>query len=386
MTKLPEPTPDARRHSDRLCSLITEEIRARGGWMPFSRYMELALYAPGLGYYSGGARKFGSGGDFVTAPEISPLFGAALANQVAQVLAASAPHVLEAGAGTGALAADLLLALERLGCAPERYAILELSGELRERQRATLAERAPALLDRVSWLDRLPETFSGCVVGNELLDAMPVHLIHWTPEGVRERGVALDVAGAFSWEDRLPDGAVLEDAARLAMASPYLSEINLAARAWVAEWARILGKGALILLDYGFPEREFYHPQRNQGTLMCHYRHQAHGEPFHLPGLTDITAHVDFTAVAEAGHNAGLDVLGYTTQAQFLLNAGVTELLLAHDAARDTAGSAYLKLASGVQKLLSPSEMGELFKVIALGRGLEDPLIGFLRGDRCHTL
>lgn len=383
---LPIPSPEALAHSEALCGLIRNEIAAAKGWISFSRFMELALYAPGQGYYSGGSMKFGQAGDFVTAPEISPLFGRTLAVQVAQIMALSAPEILEPGAGTGALAADLLLELEEMGALPEHYRILELSGELRERQRTTLERRAPQLLSRVSWLERLPETFSGVVVANEVLDAMPVQLVHWTAEGVRERGVALDKAGAFAWEDRPATGALLAAAEKLPVAAPYLSEINLAARAWVAEWARILQSGALLLIDYGFPEREFYHPQRNQGTLMCHYRHHAHGEPFHRPGLEDITAHVDFTAMVDAGVAAGLDLLGYTGQGQFLLNCGLTHTLERHTPAEGTAGSDYLRLASGAQKLISPSEMGELFKVMVLGRGIEAPLLGFLMGDRSHTL
>ncbi|MDD5295775.1 MAG: SAM-dependent methyltransferase [Rhodocyclaceae bacterium] len=383
---LPIPSPEALAHSEALCALLGDEIRTQGGWISFARFMELALYAPGLGYYSGGAQKFGSAGDFVTAPEISPLFGRTLAVQVAQVMAASAPDILEPGAGTGALAADLLLALEAMGSLPERYRILELSGELRARQRATLEARAPHLLPRVSWLDRLPEAFSGVVVANEVLDAMPVHLVHWVDGGIFERGVALDADAAFTWQDHPATGALLAAAQSVPVAAPYLSEIALAAPAWIREWAQILQSGALILVDYGFPQREFYHPQRNQGTLMCHYRHHAHGEPFHRPGLTDITAHVDFTAVVEAGVNAGLELLGYAGQGQFLLNCGLTQVLEHHTPAEGTAGADYLRLASGAQKLISPSEMGELFKVMVLGRGIEEPLVGFIRGDRSHTL
>ena len=380
---LPAPDPAALEHSNRLCDAIRHDLRRAGGWISFARYMELALYAPGLGYYCGGARKFGAAGDFVTAPELSPLFGRALAAQAAQIMAASAPHILEAGAGSGALAAELLLELARRDALPERYAILELSGELRERQRETLAGRAPQLAGRVAWLDALPESFSGAVLANELLDAMPAHSVAWHDHGIAERGVALDAAGRFSWEERAAQGALLAVAKRLTLAAPYVSEINLAARAWTAEWGRILQRGALLLIDYGFPQREYYHPQRTAGTLMCHYRHHAHGDPFWLPGLNDITAHVDFTAIAEAGHDAGLELLGYTSQAQFLLNCGLADLLSeypAEDAAR------YLPLASGAQKLISPAEMGERFKVIALGRGVDGPLLGFCRGDRSAAL
>ena len=381
---MPQPDADAAESSRRLAALIAAEIGQAGGWIPFSRYMALALYAPGLGYYSGGARKFGAAGDFVTAPELSPLFAEALAAQVEPILAASAPRILEAGAGSGALAVGLLRELERRGALPERYEILELSGELRARQQDSIARGAPHLAGRVGWLDTLPESFSGVVVANELLDALPVNLVAWREDGVFERGVAL-ANGAFIWQERPASGALLAVAQGLTfIAPPYVSEIALAARAWVAEWGRILQRGALLLVDYGFPQREVYHPQRAEGTLMCHYRHHAHGDPFWLPGLNDITAHVDFTAIAEAGHDAGLDVLGYTSQAQFLLNCGLAQLLESHQA---DGAVAYATLASGAQKLISPAEMGELFKVLALGRGITAPLLpGFAQGDRLHAL
>ena len=313
---LPQPSPEAQAYSDALKRRITAEIDAAGGWIGFERFMELALYAPGMGYYSGGAHKFGAAGDFVTAPEISSLFSQTLAVQAAQVMALSAPQIIEVGAGSGRLAADLLLELERRNALPEHYRILELSGELRERQRANIALRAPQLLARVDWLDRLPEQFDGLVLANELLDAMPVALVVWNDATILERGVAWErgkVAENFDghlvWRDRPAAGRVLDRALALAgetvFPAGYLSEINLAAADWTAAWGRILGRGALVLIDYGFPRHEYYHEQRNTGTLMCHYRHQAHGEPFFLPGLQDITAHVDFTAIVEAGFDAG---------------------------------------------------------------------------------
>ncbi len=379
---MPEPPPDAAESSRELAALIVDEIERAGGWISFARYMELALYAPGLGYYSGGARKFGAAGDFVTAPELSPLFAEALAAQLEPVLAASAPRVLEAGAGSGALALGLLRELERRGALPERYEILELSGELRARQQETLAA-APQLAARVGWLDALPEQFGGAVVANELLDALPVNIVAWREDGIFERGVAL-ADGGFAWRERPAEGALLAVSQGLTFVQPpYVSEIALAARAWIAEWGRILRHGALLLIDYGFPQREYYHPQRAEGTLMCHYRHHAHGDPFWLPGLNDLTAHVDFTAAAEAGHDAGLEVLGYASQAQFLLNCGLARLLEARQA---DGAAAYAALASGVQKLISPAEMGELFKVLALGKEIGKPLAGFARGDRLHAL
>ncbi len=379
---LPSPDAHAAAASARLVELIRDTIGRTGGWISFARYMELALYAPGLGYYSGGARKFGTAGDFVTAPELSPLFAEALAVQIEALLAASHPHLLEAGAGSGRLALGLLQALERRGALPERYDILELSGELRARQQETLAA-APHLAERVAWLDTLPEQFSGVVLANELLDALPVHLAAWREEGFFERGVTLD-GDSFAWQEWPASGPLLAVLPELTFVeTPYVSEVGLTARAWVAEWGRILQRGALLLIDYGFPQREYYHPQRSEGTLMCHYRHHAHTDPFWLPGLNDLTAHVDFTALAGAGFEAGLDVLGYTSQAQFLLNCGLAHLL---EARQDSGAVAYAALASGVQKLISPAEMGELFKVLALGKGVGTPLVGFVRGERSHAL
>ncbi len=388
--KLPLPGDDARHASAALTAHIRDEIAARGGWIGFDRFMSLALYTPKLGYYSGGAHKFGAAGDFVTAPEMSPLFAQTLAAQAAQILHLSAPHVIEVGAGSGRLAADLLLELERHGALPESYAILDLSGELRARQQATIEYRAPHLLGRVSWLDTQPGLFDGLVLANELLDALPAHLAAWgtdsDPRLVLERGVSWR-DGAFAWEDRPATGRLLEQARQIGddfhLPPGYVSEVNLAAMDWTASWAPILGRGALLLLDYGFPRHEYYHEQRDTGTLMCHYRHHAHPDPFYLPGLQDITAHVDFTAIVEAGHDAGFDLLGYTTQSTFLLNCGLMEVL-ARIPADDTAR--YLPQAQAVQKLISPAEMGDLFKVMALGKGIVEPLIGFSRGDRSATL
>ena len=397
--KLPIPDPDALTYSAALKRHIAEQIESSGGWIGFDRFMALALYTPGMGYYSGGARKFGAAGDFVTAPEITPVFAQTLGAQVAQLLDLSAPHIIEVGAGSGRLAADLLLELERREAPVESYGILDLSGELRARQHATIAQTAPHWLDRVYWLDRLPEHFDGLVLANELLDAMPVHLVRWgNEEGsqeVLERGVAWE-KGEFAWSDRPATGRVRQRAEELAnehaLPNGYLSEICLAADDWIAAWGAILGQGALLLVDYGFPRHEYYHPQRSMGTLMCHYRHQAHGDPFFFPGLQDITAHVDFTAIAEAGYHAGLNLLGYSTQANFLLNCDLPAVLSripSDDYAR------YLPQAQAAQKLVSLAEMGELFKVIALGKNLnrgmdeeeiEPTLIGFSRGDRSVML
>jgi len=382
---LPEPSADAQAASRELSAAIAACIRTAGGWLSFADYMDMALYLPGLGYYAGGTHKFGKDGDFVTAPELTPLFGQALARQVAQVLRAvpPAPTLLETGAGTGRLAADLLLELEKLDALPSRYAILELSGELRARQRQTIADAVPHLLDRIVWLEELPEKFSGCVIANELLDALPVHAVAWRESGLMERGVTL-TANGFGWaEERLALGTLAEAMAALPVEAPFEGEVGLAARAWVAEWGHRLEHGALLLIDYGLPRHELYHPLRSHGTLRCHYRQHMHEDPFWWPGLSDITTHVDFTAVAEAGFDAGLEVLGYTNQASFLINCGIGELL----AARQADGGVQARRASGaVQLLLDPREMGEMFKVIALGRGIDAPLLGFARGERSHTL
>ena len=384
--RLPVPAPDALASSEALTRRIAAEIDTGCGWIGFDRFMNLALYAPGLGYYSGGAHKFGAAGDFVTAPEISPAFGAALACQIQQVMALSAPYLLEVGAGSGRLAADLLGELERRNALPESYAILDLSGELRARQRETITGAVPHLLGRVTWLGRLPDQFDGLVLANELLDALPVQLVRWANGAIFERGVAWQ-NDSFCWHDRPASGRLLESARKLAeeltMPADYVSEIGLAASDWTATWGSILRRGALLLIDYGFPRHEFYHEQRDSGTLMCHYRHHAHGDPFFLPGLQDITAHIDFTAIVEAGVDAGLDFLGYTLQANFLLNCGIGDWLARTE--RDST-VARLAQARAVNKLISPAEMGELFKVMALGKGVDEALLGFVVGDRSETL
>lgn len=379
---LPEPTPDAREHSERVAAHIREEIAASGGWISFARYMELALYAPGLGYYCAGSRKLGKAGDFVTAPEISPLYGQTLARQVKQVLDSGFDEVLEVGAGSGALAATLLEELERSGKAPRNYLILELSSDLRERSRDTLAERVPHLLERVAWLNRLPPSFSGVVIGNEVLDAMPVHMVRVQGGKIEEGGVGVR-AGRVDWSWRIASGDLLEAARALKLPEGFRTEIPLVARAFMRSLADVLEKGLALFVDYGFPVKEYYHPQRREGTLMCHYRHRAHSDPFFFPGLQDITSHVDFSAIAAAAREGGLDLAGYTSQAQFLVNCGITEVM-ARTPSED--GARYLPLANQANRLTSPAEMGELFKVIAFGRGFSAPLLGFREGDRRQAL
>jgi len=385
--RLPPPGADALEHSLLLAARIADGIRAEGGWIGFDQFMARALFEPGLGYYSGGSRKFGAEGDFVTAPEISPLFGRTLARQLGQIMAASAHEIIEVGAGTGRLACDLLLELEALGCLPVRYAILELSGELRARQAESLNEHVPHLIERVVWLDGLPEQFSGVIIANEVLDVMPVQLVVWRDGEIFERGVALDAEGGFRWEDKLAQGELLRAAQALPVGMPeageYLSEICLAARAWVAGWASRLQQGAMILIDYGYPQAEYYLPNRSTGTLQCYYRHHAHPDVLLWPGLNDITSFVDFTAIAEAGHAAGLAVEGYTTQATFLNNCGLLELLADVGPVESVE---YLRASRAALRLVAPHEMGELFKVLVFARGLALPIQGLMRGDRTHAL
>ncbi len=380
---LPAPTPDALAHSQHVSAHLRALIDGAGGWIPFSRYMDAALYAPGLGYYAAGTTKFGIAGDFVTAPELTPLFGRTLAHAIAPVLAETGGEVLELGAGSGRLAVDVLGELERLGALPGRYCILDVSADLRQRQQETLAHALPHLYERVQWLDALPEQFKGVILGNEVLDALPVELVHWMDDEPHIRGVVVE-GDRLAWQDRpIADPVLRVRAEALGLAPGYLSEISLATDALIASLAQSLAHGLILLIDYGFVAAEYYHPQRDMGTLRAHYRHHALDDPFYLPGLCDLTAHVDFSAVARAGMAAGLAVAGYTSQASFLLNSGLTERLM--QTSPDDA-AAYLPQANAVQRLVSPAEMGELFKVIGLSKGSVTPLAGFARGDRQYTL
>ncbi|MCD8503911.1 MAG: SAM-dependent methyltransferase [Burkholderiaceae bacterium] len=374
---------DALAHSEKLGASLRKQIAQAGGWISFARWMHEALYAPGLGYYAAGLAKLATrdtlespesaAGDFVTAPELSSAFGFTLAQQIAQVLhKQDKPVILEFGAGSGQLAHDVLTALADLGIHPT-YQILEVSADLGQRQQAQLANWH----SQVQWLDKLPEHFAGVVLANEVLDAMPVHIVGWNPDStVFERGVAWRDE-KFVWEDR-PAGQALSQALSRKMPPlpGYVTEINLAGQAWMAQLGQWLQWGVALLIDYGFPEAEYYHPQRSEGTLMCHIQHRSHAQPLILPGLQDITAHVDFSAMATAAFNAGLDVLGYTSQARFLLNAGLLEVLPRLDT----------KSQRGIDKLISEAEMGELFKVLAVGKGIDTELMGFCRGDRQHQL
>jgi SAM-dependent MidA family methyltransferase len=375
---LPRPDSSALAASRALLDRIASDLAAHGNWIPFARYMDIALYEPELGYYRGGNPLFGATGDFVTAPELSPLFARALARQVAELLEPGAA-VLEFGAGSGALADELLRALAELGCGEPAYLILETSPGLRTRQRERLGTRA-------RWITQLPQGFRGVMLANEVVDAMPVHALAWTRNGIFERGVCAN-EGELAWCERPAQGEALSSALAIDVALPpsgrYESELSLAARAWMRTVAESLERGALIVIDYGFPQHEYYHAQRSTGTLMCHYRHRAHGDPFYLPGLQDITAHVDFSALAHSTSDAGLEVLGYAGQAQFLVNCGITDLLAQVDASDVRR---YAPLAAAANRLLSPAEMGELFKVLVVGRGVKHALTGFAQGDRAHAL
>ncbi len=337
--------------------------------------MELALYAPGLGYYSAGAKKIGKDGDFITAPEISPLYGQSIAQCAAEVIAQTGGDILEFGAGSGKLAFDLLIELQQLNRLPKNYFILEVSADLCERQKIFLSALSKDVFSRIQWIDKLFNKFNGLIIGNEVLDAMPTHLVVWKEAGIHERGVALENEKLVFHDRPLDKNSVLFAAAnKLDLPDAYVSEINLSASGFITSLGNMLHHGVMLLVDYGFSAAEFYHPQRSMGTLMCHYRHHAHGDPFYLPGLQDITSHVDFSAIAQAGEQAGLDIIGYTSQAQFLLGCGITDLIARYDA---SDAKNYLPVVNAVQRLISPAEMGELFKVIALGKNYTHTLSGF---------
>lgn len=379
----PVPTDEARAQSERLVEFIRAEIETSDGYIPFARYMALALYAPGLGYYSAGAHKIGAQGDFVTAPEISPLFARCIARSCESVLnQIGEGDVFELGAGTGTLAAELLRDLHACGRLPQRYRILEPSADLRERQQRYLHMTVPECFDRIEWLDAPPaEPWCGLLVANEVLDALPVDMFAWSPGTVVEYGVGWS-GGRFSWQTR-PADAVLTATAesyakRYAWEQSYRTEINTKLVPWLAAVTEKMQAGAAVLIDYGYPRHDYYRAERAQGTLLCHYRHRAHADPLLLPGLQDITAQVDFTALAEAAQHAGLSVSGFTTQAHYLLDNGI-EQMLAQTAPCMTPE--YLRLATQVKTLLLPGEMGEYFKAMLLTRGLKQQVSGFQSRD-----
>lgn len=371
---LPVPSDVALAHSQRLSDLIKTEIATNNGQITFNRFMHLCLYAPGLGYYSAGLNKFGEGGDFVTAPEVSPLFSRCLARQCAEV----GGDVLEFGAGRGVMAADILLELKAQDSLPDQYYIMEVSADLKQRQQAMIQARAPDLFDRVVWLEQLPDSFSGMVLANEVLDAMPVHVFNIEQDKISEQYVALD-GDQFVWQT----GDVSSDVLRTQvekikteqdLLEGYVSEINLFMMGWINSIASMMQKGMVLLIDYGYSRREYYHQQRSSGSLMCHYQHRAHTNPLLWPGLQDITAHVDFTALAEAGDAAGFSVDGFVTQAHFLMNCGIEQLMAASK--QDP-----LEMNQQIKKLMLPDAMGEVFKVMALSKDLEISISGLGQFD-----
>jgi SAM-dependent MidA family methyltransferase len=380
---------DEAEHSSRVREHVVAAIAAAGGWLSFERYMDLILYAPGLGYYSAGARKLGHGGDFTTAPEISALFGACVARQCAELLPRLAdPSILEIGAGSGTLAADLLERLEDANQLPVRYRILEISADLRARQRELLQRRAPHLLARVEWLDApQDEPFDGIIVANEVLDALPVTRFRWTGAGAEELGVVQE-DGSLLWAPRSASAATAAACAALAAAAGpwddgYISEFCPRLGAWTAAVTRSLRTGAVLWFDYGLPRTHYYLPERHEGTLLCHFRHRAEPDPFRFPGLQDVTAWVDFTALAQAGTAAGFELAGYTTQTYFLAGTGIDremQKMAGADANR------FARLANEARQLMMPGEMGERFKAMAWVRGLDGDLCGFVLRDLRHTL
>jgi len=368
---------------------LTALIAASRGWLSFERFMDAALYAPALGYYSAGARKLGAGGDFTTAPELSALFGACVGSQCAEVLRAlGRGSILEIGAGSGRLAVDILSRLETLGCLPDRYCILEISADLRERQQRLIAQRLPGLCARVKWLDGPPEeSFDGLILANEVLDALPVRRFRWHREGTLELGVAIE-EGRFAWEPRPAAEALADACTRLSRAGGgwedgYVSEYCPRLVTWTQSVTRSLRRGAALWFDYGLPRSQYYLPERHEGTLMCHFRQRAHDDPFLYPGLQDITAWVDYTLLAEASREAGFTLGGFTTQSYFLAGLEVDERMRA--LAGDDADR-FARLANEARQLMLPGEMGERFKAMAWLRGLDLPLSGFALQDLRHTL
>ena len=380
---LPLPSPAAQQSSANLQTLLAEEIRKHGNWIPFSRFMELVLYATQYGYYTGGSHKIGNNGDFITAPTLTPLFARTLARQLQELLPQTAGNIYEFGAGTGQLTADLL---NNLSDSINRYYIIEISPELAARQKDLIRTLAPQAAQKIVHLSALPETFDGIIIGNEVLDAMPVEIIRKDEgDSFEHVGICLD-NDRFTYSARPLHDLQLSALASLyfpKISSPYTSELHPQQYAFIRTLASRLEHGCMIFIDYGFDAAQYYHPQRNQGTLIGHYRHHVIHNPFDFIGLADLTAHVNFTDIAQAGTDAGLDLIGYLPQSHFLLNLGITELL-AQTGKTDSA--AYIREAAAVQKLIDQHEMGELFKVIAFGKNINIDWTGFCFGDICHKL
>lgn len=380
-TELPLPSPAAQAASDALLGIIRNSIEQNDGWIPFSRFMELALYAPQYGYYTGGSHKIGADGDFITAPVLSPLFAQCLATQSDELLPQTAGNIYEFGAGTGALAAGLLrnIRTDLL----ENYYIIELSPELAERQRQYIRQHAPEAAEKVIHLTELPNEFDGIIIGNEVLDAMPVEIIQNAADGLMQMGVVWQ--NGLQWQPRkLSDHALIAAALNyLPPLTPYTSELHPTQHAFIRTLAEKLRRGGIIMIDYGFDAGQYYHPQRNQGTLIGHYRHHTVHDLFYRVGLTDLTAHVNFTDIAQAGTDGGLDLIGYLPQSSFLLNLGITDKLQATGVPDSPE---YIRQAAHLHTLIGQHEMGELFKVIAFGRNINPDWQGFRFGDICHKL
>lgn len=376
----------AQAHSNQLKQLIIETIRQSDGFISFAHYMQLCLYAPGLGYYSAGSHKLGAGGDFTTAPEISPLFGASLARHVQRILPQlEYKNILEFGAGSGKLAVDLLDQMQRDEITFDHYYIVDTSADLKQRQQQLLAQKHPDLLSKIIWLEQMPAEFEGVIIANEVCDAMPVQLIQFTEEAVVEQGIS-EIKGEFCWQSRpLPSSlaAKADEIRQHLSATPYLTEINLQAPAWVSTIANSLVRGAVFIIDYGYSFNEYYCADRSQGTLMCFFQQQAHQNPLLLPGLQDITAHVDFTALAEAAVASGLNVSAYQAQADFLMAGDIT--MLAAELQQQCATESWLQHSAALKQLLLPGQMGERFKVLTLSKALA-PLDALQWHDLRHQL
>lgn len=378
---LPPLSPEASASSEKLERIIQSEIQKSNNWLPFSRFMQMALYTPQYGYYTGGSQKIGAAGDFVTAPVISPLFAKTLSRQLKKLLPQTAGDIYEFGAGGGELAADLL---PNLADDIKTYYIIELSSELKERQKQSFLEKVPHLAEKVKWLNQLPIKFDGVIIGNEVLDAIPCELILHDEIGFQRMGVSFKDGGFVQIPYLLTDSELLGLAhTYFPDTVPYTSELHPQQHVFVRTLAEKLETGAIILIDYGFDAAQYYHPQRHMGTLIGHHRHHTIHNPFFRIGLTDLTSHVNFTDIAQAGTGAGLNLIGYATQADFLLNLGITGIL-EQVANYDTP--AYLRAASDVHKLIDLHEMGELFKVIAFGKNIDVDWQGFAYGDICHKL
>ena len=389
MGALPEPSQPQKEHSQQLQSVIRAAIKDNGGQIGFDQYMAMALYQPGLGYYAAGAQKFGAAGDFITSPEVSPLFAQSLARQVQQVIVTlEQALVIEFGAGSGILAADLLLELERLDCMPQSYQILEVSAELQQRQKDTLQQHCPHLLNKVEWLQQLPaHGVNAVVIANEVLDAMPVVAFEKKNDALFERKIGLD-GESFKWvsiaADEKLQAAVseIETVSEKKLPADYRSEYNPSVLPWLKSLEQLVQKGLVLLIDYGYEAAQYYNNERAMGTMMCYYQHRAHDDVFFYPGVQDITAFVNFTAVAEAAVASEFDVMGYAPQAQFLFGCGLPEIFEEKMAALgEDQVKQQMHLSQQVKTLTLPGEMGERFKVMALGKDLEPGLIGFTRAD-----